>query len=296
MTATVTSLPVWPADVPVHAAAELFPLMSGADFDELVKDVRANGLVTPIVRTPDGLILDGRNRYRACLAAGVRPVYEVHGGEPWRFVISTNLHRRHLTDSQRAMVAAKIAERAHGGWAHVNRPKLSDDDLGNLPPTRAEAAQMLSVSPSQVDRARVVEKRGTESLKTAVETGAVPVSTAARVANELTADEQNDFVEKVNSGADPRRAASRADRARDIPPEPVAEPVVADEPSRQRRRPIADAANDIGWDMRKQAEKLSRLLDDDRLPKNEEQVALALRGHLLFVAETVATALNKLGN
>lgn len=210
MTATVTSLPVWPASVPVHPAAELFPLMSGSDFDELVKDIRTNGLVTPIVRTPDGLILDGRNRYRACLAADVRPVYEVHDGEPWRFVISTNLHRRHLTDSQRAMVAAKIAERA------VGRPKMSSDDgiSREAIPTRTEAAHMLSVSPSQVDRARVVEKRGTENLKTAVETGAVPVSTAARVANELTPAEQNDFVEKVNAGANPRQIAPPAE----VPP------------------------------------------------------------------------------
>jgi hypothetical protein len=105
------------------------------------------------------LILDGRNRYRACLAADVRPVYEVHGGEPWRFVISTNLHRRHLTDSQRAMVAGRIAERTRGGWEHVNATKVPDGTLvrGQEPPTIAEASTLLNVSERQVKRARIVE-------------------------------------------------------------------------------------------------------------------------------------------
>jgi len=169
VTATVSSLPVWPADVPVHPAAELFPLMSGSDFDELVRDIKENGLVTPIVRTPDNLILDGRNRYRACEAAGIRPVYEVHAGEPWRFVISTNLHRRHLTDSQRAMVAAKIAERARGGWNHVNRSKASSEALESAPPTQDEAAQLLNVSRSQVQRARIVGSRWPEAAALHVE-------------------------------------------------------------------------------------------------------------------------------
>lgn len=63
----------------------------------------------------------------------------------------------------------------------------------------------------------------------------------------------------------------------------------------RRRRPITDAADDAGWEIRKAAERVVRLLDDDRFRKNEEQVALSLRAHLLFVAESVAAALEKLG-
>lgn len=298
--AAVVHLPVWPADVPVHPAAELFPLMTGTDFAELVKDVHSNGLLQPIVRTQGGQILDGRNRYRACVQAGVEPTYAEHAGEPWRYVISTNLHRRHLTDSQRATIAAKIAERAVGKRAPFHDPEPSPyGEASDLPPSREQAAELLNVSPRQVDRARQVIKHGTESLKAAVESGAVPVATAARVANELPADEQDEFVEKVSAGQDPRRVAPAPKRP-PITDAELAELREAEVRPRidqaARRRPIADSADDLGWEMRKAAEKLSRLLADDRFTKNEEQVALSLRGHLLFVAETVATALNKLGN
>lgn len=204
-------------EVAVHPAAELFPLMTGADFAELVADVRANGLVDPIVRTPDGHILDGRNRYRACAEAGIEPQFRTYDGEPWRFVISTNLHRRHLTDGQRAMIAAKIAERANGQRGAGKASSSDEAFLPELPPTRLEAARMLSVSPAQVDRARSVERNGTEALRAAVEAGSVPVSTAARMA-EQPVEDQDTFVREVESGADPRKAASAlrsiADRVR----------------------------------------------------------------------------------
>jgi hypothetical protein len=67
------------------------------------------------------------------------------------------------------------------------------------------------------------------------------------------------------------------------------------EPQR-RRRPITDAAADAGWEIRKAHERAMRVLADDRYPRNAEQVALALRGHLLFAVETAAAALEKLGN
>ena len=55
---------------PIHPAAAVFPIMSGREFDELVEDVRVNGLREPVVVSSDQLI-DGRNRVRACAAAGV---------------------------------------------------------------------------------------------------------------------------------------------------------------------------------------------------------------------------------
>jgi hypothetical protein len=282
MTATVTTLPTWPKDVPVHPAAELFPLMGGNEFSELVADIRENGLVAAIVRTSDGLILDGRNRYRACLLAEVEPTFETHDGEPWQFVISTNLHRRHLTDSQRAMVAAKIAERARGRAA-----KTPSGVFAEKVPTHSEASRLLNVSPSQIDRARKVQKNGTDALKDAVEAGAVPVATAARVSS-LPAIKQDEYVERVAAGQNPVEAAPSVAAAVTVPVRPAF--------ATQRRKPITDSADDVGWEMRKCAEKLARLLADDRYPKNEEQVALALRGHLLFAADTVAAALDKLGN
>jgi len=99
-----------------HPLADIFPLLTGAEFDALVEDVRANGVLEPIWIC-QGKILDGRNRYRAARAAGVHcPTQTYEGTDPLGFVVSLNLKRRHLSPSQLAFVALDIerieAERA----------------------------------------------------------------------------------------------------------------------------------------------------------------------------------------
>jgi hypothetical protein len=154
-----------------HPIADVFPLIEGEAFDALVADIKVIGLGEPIVLFEDK-ILDGRNRYRACLAAGVKPRFERYvRSDPVRFVTSKNLIRRHLDESQRAMVAAKLATLTHGG------------DRANLPlevPTQAQAADLLNVSERSVRDARKVLDHGTPDQVQDVEAGKVAVSAAAK--------------------------------------------------------------------------------------------------------------------
>ena len=96
-----------------HPVADLFPLMEGTEFSALVNDIREYGLIDPIMLHSDGSILDGRNRYRACLEAGVDPVYDTWSGNGSEaaLVISRNIHRRHLTrDQKHELIAALLKE------------------------------------------------------------------------------------------------------------------------------------------------------------------------------------------
>jgi len=103
--------------VAVHPAADIFPDMSDEMFQELVEDIAQNGLLELVVMH-DGMILDGRHRWRACERADcVVQTVEWDGecGSPEAFVISRNLRRRHLTSSQRprdagGRTAARIRE------------------------------------------------------------------------------------------------------------------------------------------------------------------------------------------
>jgi hypothetical protein len=102
------------AALPFHPLAALFQLTDGEAYAALVEDIRARGLLQPIVLY-QGMILDGRNRYRACLDAcvAVRTVtYE--GDDPLGFICSLNLRRRHSSESQCAMGATRLAKLPKG--------------------------------------------------------------------------------------------------------------------------------------------------------------------------------------
>jgi hypothetical protein len=105
----------------LHPLCTLFPRVTGAEFTALVDDIRANGLRQPIV-LHGGMILDGGNRYRACLESGVEPVFtEFDGSNIVSFVLSANLHRRHLSAGQQAAIVASAQD-----WANaqtVGKPK-----------------------------------------------------------------------------------------------------------------------------------------------------------------------------
>jgi hypothetical protein len=160
-------------------AWELFPPMNEREFGNLVESIRANGFYAhEQITLHEGKIVDGRNRALACEVAKVEPVYtELPSGvDPLQFVIAKNWHRRNLDESQRAVVAAKIATMKHGG------DRKSDQDA-NLQVDRGTAAKMLTVSERSVASAAKVLADGAPELVQAVERGEVAVSSAAVVAD-----------------------------------------------------------------------------------------------------------------
>src|SRR5664279_5056175 len=94
---------------PLHPACRLFPQLGNEELHELAADIKAHGLLNDVVLCK-GQILDGRNRYLACGIAKVKPTFvEWKGkGSPLEWVISENLIRRHLTSSQRAVLALDL--------------------------------------------------------------------------------------------------------------------------------------------------------------------------------------------
>lgn len=90
-------------DYEFHEVANIFPLMQGDEYQELVADIKSNGLLEPIW-LHNNKIIDGRNRYRACQDSGVQPRFKTweSEGSLVAFVVSLNLHRRHLSSSQKA--------------------------------------------------------------------------------------------------------------------------------------------------------------------------------------------------
>lgn len=183
-------------NIAFHEIANLFELVHGKDFVDLKEDIKKNGVHQPIVMYED-MILDGRNRFRACQETGVSPDFvDYQGEDPVGYVISLNLHRRHMNESQRAMAAAKLATLT------VGRPGKA----ANLPDlSSSEAANKLHVSERSVRTAKSVHNNGAKSLIDAVTQGDISVSTAATAAT-LPKEEQEEIVEEVKAGAKPAEA------------------------------------------------------------------------------------------
>ena len=146
-------------DIDAHPYAKMFPKMAAAEFEELKRDIKINGLRQPIVMH-QGLILDGRHRFAACSDLDIEAAQEDFDGSDaaaLSYVISTNLHRRHLNESQRAMVAAELANLERGGAAGVTK---SNVEISTSPISSADAARKLNVSRDSVQKAKVVRDQG----------------------------------------------------------------------------------------------------------------------------------------
>jgi ParB-like chromosome segregation protein Spo0J len=203
---TVTTADMTMHGYSVHPAADIFPLIEGTEFDSFCEDIRTHGLMEPVViDAASGQLIDGRNRVRACNRLGIEVAETLyHGTDVMQHVISHNLHRRHLTDSQRAMIAGKLATRKAGYRTAIL--SAGSYEPADIPPSLDDAADLLNVSRSSLVKAKAVLRDGTPDLVELVASGKAPVTTAARVA-ELPSEEQDEYAARVNAGADPVAAS-----------------------------------------------------------------------------------------
>lgn len=187
-----------------HPLADVFPDMSAEDYADLREDIRQHGLRQPVVLF-QGKILDGRHRYRACKELDVDYQIERYiGNNPIEFVISLNLRRRHLSTSQRAMMAAKLATLKQGQKADAANAVSQD-----------AAARMLKVSADSIQRGRKVIKDGVPALVESVIQGDISVTKAVAI-SDLPASDQLRHIKAVRKESTVVRPPRNEDLFADI--------------------------------------------------------------------------------
>lgn len=162
-----------------HPLADVFPLLDGPAYQELKERISRNGLIHPVTMY-EGMILDGRNRKRACQELGI-PAAERQftGDDPAAYVWDENAARRQLTPSQIAMAAQALETLGwgqRGDYTNAETPAGASAAL-----TREEIARRTGASTTGMDRAKRVRTRGVPEVVAAVESGVLPLTTAERV-------------------------------------------------------------------------------------------------------------------
>ena len=202
-----------------HPLCTLFPNLNEHDAESLAADIRVNGLRDPIT-LHDGMILDGGNRYLACLAAGVAPTFvEFDGGNLVDFVLSVNLHRRHMSQGQQAAIVAsaqdwsaaqparkpypaaaaglaKVADRSAQSGASDRTQRMADAVAKKNP----DLAKKVAIG--EVSLIKAAESVGLTKPRTAAKPepapkAASPTKTPPEPISELEQDELSDANERI---------------------------------------------------------------------------------------------------
>lgn len=241
-----------------HPAADVFPLLEGAEFDALCEDIREHGLREPITRMRfkgKRVVLDGRNRLRACQRVDVKPLWrEFEGDSPAHFVVSLNLKRRNLTKSQAVACAVEMlpvfeaeARARQGKRTDLRQPSgPGSGKSAQANEAREQVASQFGVSGRHVQRAKKLKQTAPQLLD-AVKAGKMDLGTAVK-ASRLEDELRRVVLGQVSSSERPVdgkqavRAALRQQATTRIESEPVPLPtgpfrvIVADPPWAYEKR------------------------------------------------------------
>ena len=164
-----------------HPHALIFPNQTWEEFESLKQSIADQGLIDPIALY-DQQILDGRHRYRACLDLDIDPRYDILplDTDTLAYVIAKNLNRRHLSESQRALIAARMVETERGG-DRGNQYTGGKTPIGVLPIDIDKAALLFAVGARSVDRARFILKNGSEETIARIDAGVLTLGAAEEI-------------------------------------------------------------------------------------------------------------------
>lgn len=169
--------------ISAHPAADLFPMHDSDTFEALVLDMAEHGQREDIVLY-EGQCLDGRNRLMACERLGIEPSTWVYpGADPVAYVLSANLHRRHLTTSQKVVAAVKALP-------------LLEAESGCAVET---IAKRMGTSVRSVQRGQRIADKAPELFELMAD-GVIETAAAER-ALRLDEDKRGAFVDRVLGGA-----------------------------------------------------------------------------------------------
>lgn len=182
--------------VEAHPLALIFPPMEDDEYKALADSIFKNGQ-REFISVWKGKILDGVHRYRACMELGIVPKYEIlqfdNEDEAVQFVLDKNLHRRHLSVGQRALIAAEMTTATVGGYRRESDSANSQSEV-----TESDAADRMNIGTRAVAEAKRVSHSAIPEVVDEVRKGKVALNDAYKVSI-LPENVQKEAINRVKS-------------------------------------------------------------------------------------------------
>jgi len=190
-------------ELKTHPAADAFPMMDAGRFAEVKADIAEKGQLEPITLC-EGMILDGRNRHKACVELGIEPGFREWPGNPWHFAWSMNGQRRDLAELQRGAIK-HICDRGSADYEERQTKRRKDIDAdANRKRSQATEAQHKASKPRAGETMVVVQDepqpKENRHKGRAARAKEANVSTATQARVEALANNRPDLLEKVARG------------------------------------------------------------------------------------------------
>lgn len=163
----------YPQVTGVHPACIAVPAIDDEDRTILEQSIERDGLRHEILLTPDGQLVDGRNRLLACFKASVEPRFRKVTTDPWQIAYAENIARRHLDTKRKAIFgdawreheqaeAKKRQARAGGDKSKALVETFPQAETGK---SRDKIGERVGVSGKSIDKVAVVKAYAPEKLE-----------------------------------------------------------------------------------------------------------------------------------